>query len=319
MNMHQTTAPENNPPRRTQHTIDETLAGQRLDRVVAALHPDLTRSAASELIAQQRVRINGHAGKPASRPLAGTTVTVDLPPPAPSTAQPEHIPLEILYEDDDLIVVNKPAGMVVHPAPGNEHGTLVNALLGRYSELPGDAQRPGIVHRLDKDTSGLIVVARTPQAIVALSRAFKRREVHKEYLALLIGTMQPPEGTISAGIGRDPRHRQRMAVLASGGREAKTSYRTEECFRGYSLVRVFPESGRMHQIRVHFSAAGHPIVGDAVYGRPVRGLPLRRQFLHAARLQFRHPRTGELLDLEGPMPEDLRQVLDLLRTAAQAS
>jgi 23S rRNA pseudouridine1911/1915/1917 synthase len=281
--------------------------------VVAALHPGMSRAAAGALIAQGRVQLNGRPAKPAARPDAGAHIAVELPPPPSSEAAPEAIPLDVLYEDDQMVVVNKPAGMVVHPAPGNERGTLVNALLGRYRNLPGEGERPGIVHRLDKDTSGLIVVARTPESVTALAGAFKRREVRKEYLTLLTGVMRPAEGAINAMIGRDPRYRQRMAVLATGGREAHTLYRTEEQLGGYSLVRVFPESGRMHQIRVHFSAAGHPVVGDAVYGRPTRALPIRRQFLHAARLRLHHPTTGAALDFEAPLPEDLQRVLDLLR------
>lgn len=298
------------------YIIEPDQVGQRLDRVVAALHPGLTRTAAEHLILQGDVLLNGRLSKPAARVGPDATVEVTVPPPPPATALPEHIPLDIVYEDATLVVINKAAGMVVHPAPGNEHGTLVNALLGRYAELPGDPMRPGIVHRLDKDTSGLIVVARDPAAVSVLAAAFKRRHVHKEYLTLLIGTMRPPEGTISAQIGRDPRMRQRMAVVATGGREARTVYRTEEVFRGYSLVRVEPETGRMHQIRVHFRAAGHPVAGDPVYGRPTPGLGLRRQFLHAARLRFSHPVTGRELDLEAPLPEDLRHVLDVLRAPA---
>jgi 23S rRNA pseudouridine1911/1915/1917 synthase len=205
--------------------------------------------------------------------------------------------------------------MVVHPAPGNEHGTLVNALLGRYARLPGDSIRPGIVHRLDKDTSGLMVVARGPEALTKLSRAFKLREVRKEYLALIFGALHPPHGVISASIGRDPRRRQRMAVVTSGGREARTSFRTEQTFRHYSLLRIVLETGRTHQIRVHFSAIGHPIVGDLVYGRSIRGTALSRQFLHAALLNFKHPVTGEDLEFRSNLPPDLESILEMLRGA----
>jgi 23S rRNA pseudouridine1911/1915/1917 synthase len=301
--------------KRFTYMVEVDQVGQRLDRVVAALHPGLTRTAAEQLILEGHVLLNGRAAKPSARVTHGANVAVSVPPPPASEAQPEDIPLDVVYEDHTLVVVNKAAGMVVHPAPGNERGTLVNALLGRYAALPGDPMRPGIVHRLDKDTSGLIVVARDPAAVAALADAFKRREVHKEYLALLVGSMRPPDGTIRAAIGRDPRLRQRMAVVATGGREARTAYRTEEVFRGYSLVRVVLETGRMHQIRVHFTAAGHPVAGDPVYGRAARGLGLRRQFLHAARLRFRHPVTGEELDLEAPLPDDLQRVLDTLRGA----
>jgi 23S rRNA pseudouridine1911/1915/1917 synthase len=265
------------------------------------------------MIERGLVQINGRPCKAASKPLAGARLDIEIPAPPSTEAVPEDIPLTIVYEDESLVVVDKPAGMVVHPAPGNESGTLVNALLGRYSSLPGDPVRPGIVHRLDKDTSGLIVVARTPAAVTALARAFKQREVHKEYLALIIGTLSPQTGAISAGIGRDPRHRQRMAVLATGGRDARTTYRTEESFKNFSLVRVGLETGRMHQIRVHFGALGHPVVGDPVYGRPIRGLALRRQFLHATVLRFRHPVTGEEMEFSSSLPNDLADVLDRLR------
>ena len=300
---------------REQFIVGDQQSGERLDRIVVALQPSLSRNVAAELIAAGRVEVNGRPSKPAARVLAGARITIEAPAPRPSTALAEDIPLRIVYEDQHLVVVDKPAGMVVHPAPGNESGTLVNALLGRYAELPGPIERPGIVHRLDKDTSGLMVVARTAQAVTALSGAFKRREVDKEYLTLLIGTPTPASGTIEAAIGRDPRHRQRMAVLPAGGRDARTGYSTVETFRGYALVRVALETGRMHQIRVHFSALGHPVAGDPIYGRAGGRLPLRRQFLHAARLAFAHPATGAPLDFSSELPEDLARVLALLRAA----
>ena len=258
--------------------------------------------------------VNSRVSKASSRAVVGDRITLLLPPPAPIQAQPEHVPLHILYEDRFLLVVNKPAGMVVHPAPGNATGTLVNALLGRYAHLPGDPQRPGIVHRLDKDTSGLIVVARTPQAIAALSDAFRNREVHKEYLALIQGTMRPDSGVMSGSIGRDPRHRQRMALVANGGREASTRYQTDEVYLSYSLVRLWPKTGRMHQIRVHLSTAGHPVAGDPIYGRPEQKLGLTRLFLHATRLRFRHPETGMEIDLQTDLPDDLTRIITLLRS-----
>jgi 23S rRNA pseudouridine1911/1915/1917 synthase len=224
-----------------------------------------------------------------------------------------------VYEDAAMVVVDKPAGMVVHPAPGHERGTLVNALLGRYAHMEGDPARPGIVHRLDKDTSGLIVVGRTQPAITVLARAFKQREVRKEYLALVVGSPKPASGSISADIGRDPRHRQRMAVVAYGGRDARTTYQTMASFRHFSLLRVSIETGRMHQIRVHFGAMGYPIVGDPVYGRQLRGLKLDRQFLHAALLRLPHPVTGEQLEFRSELPPDLAAVLRELQSAADAS
>jgi len=257
--------------------------------------------------------VNGRPCKAATRPVAGARVTLDLPPTEPLTTEAEAIPLEVIFEDDALVVIDKPAGMVVHPAPGNLHGTLVNALLARYADLPGEPFRPGIVHRLDKDTSGLIVVARTAPALAALASAFKQRDVYKEYLALVVGHPNPASGAISGDIGRDPRRRQRMAVVAVGGREAHTTYETVEVLGGYALLRVVLGTGRTHQIRVHLGAMGYPIAGDPVYGRPAPALGLHRQFLHAARLRFRHPFTGEELDLRADPPSDLQSVLETLR------
>ncbi len=298
---------------KARYVVPDQLAGERLDRVTAALHPELSRTAIAHLIEGGKVTVNGRVVKAAARPIAGAVIELELPDAAPATAAAEAIPLRVVYEDDALVVVDKPAGMVVHPAPGNLSGTLVNALLGRYATLPGEPFRPGIVHRLDKDTSGLIVVARTPSALAALAGSFKQRQVHKEYLALVVGTPCPPVGRISGEIGRDPRQRQRMAVVAMGGREADTTYRTLETLGGYSLLEVVLGTGRTHQIRVHFRAMGLPIAGDAVYGRPAPALGLSRQFLHAARLRFAHPVSGEELDLQAPLPPDLARALERLR------
>lgn len=295
------------------YTVPPYLSGERLDRVIAALHPALSRAAVSALITAGRVTVNGRPCKAATRPVEGARLTIDLPSTEPLSAAAEAIPLDVRFEDDALVVINKAAGMVIHPAPGNLHGTLVNALLARYADLPGEPFRPGIVHRLDKDTSGLIVIARTPQVLASLASAFKHRQVYKEYLALVVGHMNPANGAISGDIGRDPRHRQRMAVVAVGGREAHTTYETIEVLGGYALLRVVLGTGRTHQIRVHLTALGHPIAGDPMYGRPSPALGLNRQFLHAARLRFTHPRTGQPLDFEAPPPSDLLSALDLLR------
>ncbi|HEY8284360.1 MAG TPA: RluA family pseudouridine synthase [Chloroflexota bacterium] len=301
------------PGRTVAYVVPPQLAGERLDRVVTALHPELSRAAISALIADGRVSVNGRPCKAATRPVAGARITLNLPPAEPVAAEAEAIPLDVIFEDDALVVINKAAGMVVHPAPGNPHGTLVNALLARYADLPGESFRPGIVHRLDKDTSGLIVVARTAPALAALAAAFKKRDVYKEYLALVVGHPKPANGSISGDIGRDPRHRQRMAVVAVGGREAHTTYETVELLGGYALLRVVLGTGRTHQIRVHLGALGFPIAGDPTYGRPSPALGLDRQFLHAARLRFTHPFTGEELDLRAAPPSDLQAVLKVLR------
>jgi 23S rRNA pseudouridine1911/1915/1917 synthase len=295
------------------YVVPDHLAGERLDKVAAALHPALSRAAIAALIEAGRVTVNGRSAKAATRPLAGARIELELPAPLEAAAIPQHIPLNVVYEDEALVVVDKPAGMVVHPAPGNYEGTLVNALLGRYATLPGEAFRPGIVHRLDKHTSGLIVVARTPAALVSLAGSFKNRLVHKEYLALVAGVPRPADGAISGEIGRDPRQRQRMAVVGIGGRQAQTTYQTLERLGGYTLLRVLLGTGRTHQIRVHFRAMGFPVAGDAVYGRPAPALGLHRQFLHAAKLRFAHPTTGEQMDFEAPLPADLARALALLR------
>ncbi len=300
------------------YVVPEQLAGERLDRVTATLHPALSRAAIATLIEAGQVTVNGRPAKAATRPIAGARIDLALPRPAEAAATPQDIPLSVVFEDEMIVVIDKPAGMVVHPAPGNSEGTLVNALLGRYAALPGEAFRPGIVHRLDKETSGLIVIARTPAALASLAGSFKNRLVYKEYLALVAGVPRPADGEISGEIGRDPKQRQRMAVVASGGREAHTTYHTLETLGGYALLKVILGTGRTHQIRVHFRAMSFPIAGDSVYGRPAPALGLHRQFLHAARLRFAHPVTGEQMDFEAPLPTDLAHALALLRGAKAA-
>jgi 23S rRNA pseudouridine1911/1915/1917 synthase len=233
---------------------------------------------------------------------------VRIPPPQPLDVEPEAIPLRIVYEDQDLLVVDKPAGLTVHPAPGHRSHTLVNALLAHCRDLSGvgGVLRPGIVHRLDRDTSGLLLVAKNDRAHAGLSKQLKERTVEKRYLALVRGRLEQREGVIEGAIGRDPRNRKRMAIV-EGGRPARTAYRVREHLEGMTLVEVAPSTGRTHQIRVHFAAAGHPIVGDALYGKP--SALVGRQFLHAYRLAFRHPRDGRSLAFESPLPADLEEAL----------
>jgi 23S rRNA pseudouridine1911/1915/1917 synthase len=302
----------------------ELLAGEgkeRLDRLLAQQVPELSRSAARRLIDDGQVTVNGEPAKASYRVRPGDLVVALLPAKEATELVAEAIPLNIVYEDKNLLVVDKPAGMVVHPAPGHPAGTLVNALLAHCPELAtsGDG-RPGIVHRLDRDTSGLILVAKNEKTRRALQRQFKDRQVLKAYLALLDGHLQPAWGRIEAPVGRDPHHRQRMAVLA-GGREAVTEYHVLEQFSrqsgpaagDYTLAEAEPKTGRTHQIRVHFSSIGHPVVGDTVYGRRRSHLPVARQFLHARRLAFKHPATGQRTEFEAPLPDDLAEVLALLR------
>lgn len=246
--------------------VDADHAGLRLDRYLAAVGSDISRSLAQRMIEAGQVTVNGHAAKPSTTVALGDSILLAqdaLPRPMDALPAPENIPLSIVYEDEHLIVIDKPAGLVVHPAPGHSGGTLVNALLAHTAQL-GNAEsaRPGIVHRLDKDTSGLLLVAKDDVTLAALGAAMRRHAITKEYLALVEGHMHPPNGAIEAPIGRDPRFRQRMAVLAQGGREARTLYATERDIGGRSLIRATLVTGRTHQIRVHFAAVGHPVVGD---------------------------------------------------------
>jgi 23S rRNA pseudouridine1911/1915/1917 synthase len=246
---------------------------------------------------------------------AGQRVDVTIPPPKPTKLEPEEMDLSIVYEDRDLLVVDKPAGLAVHPSLGHSSHTLVNGILAHCDDLSGigGELRPGIVHRLDKDTSGLIIVAKNDAAHVSLADQLKDRKVEKTYVALVEGHVTPPEGRIVAPIGRDPKHRKRMAVVENG-RDAQTTFRVLREIGGRTLLEVRPQTGRTHQIRVHMASIGYPITGDAMYGR--RGdSPVARQFLHAQRLAFQHPRTGERLELETPLAEDLQQALNELENS----
>jgi 23S rRNA pseudouridine1911/1915/1917 synthase len=289
-------------------------SGERLDTFVARRCPELSRSHARRLIDEGLVTVDGRQGKPSQRVTAGLNVSVTIPPPEAIELAPEDIPLTIIYQDADIIVLDKPAGLTVHPAPGHPSGTLVNALLAACPDLRGIAGtlRPGIVHRLDKDTSGLMVVAKNDRAQRALQRQLKDRDVHKTYLALVHGVPKPREGLIEAPIGRHPKNRKKMAVVA-GGREAITKYRVREELAGgrYSLLEVEPVTGRTHQIRVHMAALGHPIAGDATYGK--RSDIIARQALHASKLAFAMPLGGRAVEFESPLPSDMREALERLR------
>ncbi|MBI4328419.1 MAG: RluA family pseudouridine synthase [Chloroflexi bacterium] len=285
--------------------------GQRLDRALVARCPDLSRSAVQRRVLAGDVTVNGVPTTKAGRRLeAGELVRLLIPPPVPFPLQPENIPLKVLYQDADLLAVEKPAGMAVHPAPGHATGTLVNALLASVTDLSGigGELRPGIVHRLDKETSGLLLVAKNDVAHRELARQLKEREMEKTYLALAHGQVSPPRGIIDAPIGRDPRNRKRMAVVA-GQRPARTEYRLLVLLQGFSLLEVHPVTGRTHQIRVHLAALGHSLAGDPVYARAQPPDGLERLFLHAHRLAFHHPRTKERIGLVSPLPSELSAVL----------
>jgi len=295
--------------------VEPPDAGQRLDRYLATRLPSLSRTRVAELIAEGRVRVNGGATtKRSHRLTGGQTVEVEVEPRPPLVAAPEDLPLEILYEDDDLVVINKPAGMTVHAGAGHAKGTVVNALLHRYRGLStlGGALRPGIVHRLDKDTSGALVVSRTDATHASLARQFAARQVKKTYLALVHGRLARDSGTIGLPIARDLRRRTRMTTRRREGRVARTDWHVLARLDGYTLAEVDLQTGRTHQIRVHFSALGHAVVGDTLYGAPKEPRagrsalsPLRRNFLHAARIAFTHPATQKALEVRAPLPPAL--------------
>jgi 23S rRNA pseudouridine1911/1915/1917 synthase len=290
------------------------------------MFPDHSRSYLAKLIEEGRVTVGGAAAtKPSQRVESGQRVEVEIPPPAPSTVVSQDIPIDILFEDADLVVIDKPPGLVVHPAAGHADQTLVNALLFHVQDLSGigGEMRPGIVHRLDKDTSGVMVIAKNDDAHRALTAAWNSERVRKEYLALVYGTPAQTRGRIDAPIGRDPRDRKRMAVV-SGGRHAITDYEVVERLRYISLLRCRLRTGRTHQIRVHLKHLGHPIVGDPIYSGPQwRGIPdkrlqkllasFHRQALHAERLTLVHPRSGETMTFVAELPEDLRELIETVR------
>ena len=301
-------------------TVDTHVSKQRLDLFVLEHVNGLSRTQVQTLIREGQITVDGKIEKTGFKFKGGEIVNVTIPAIEETTLEPEDIDLDILYEDDELAVINKPAGMVVHPGIGHETGTLVNAILGRYPELADmiddlDTQdRLGIVHRLDKGTSGLIVVARNKATLLHLMNQFQERTVDKEYLALLENAPKSPVGRVEAPIARDPRQRKRMWVDRDG-KPAVTEFTVldDQYQEGRTLVKLKLLTGRTHQIRVHMAFIGCPVVGDAIYGRRKQRLKLKRQFLHAAELAFDHPTTGERLEFSSPLPESLQNILDKLR------
>jgi 23S rRNA pseudouridine1911/1915/1917 synthase len=288
-------------------------SGVRLDKFVSENCPGLSRSQAQKIIDDGFVMVNGLIEKVSHKTETGERIEITLPPPAPSGLLPEAIPVKILFEDDDLLVIDKPAGMTVHPAPGHPSHTLVNAVLSHLSEIEDetDVSRPGIVHRLDKDTSGVMLVAKNNVALANLSDQFKSHSVKKVYLALVKGVLKPERGVIEAPIGRDSGDRKKMAITGeSRGRQARTNYRVLRYIGKNSLLEITPETGRTHQIRVHLAAIGYPVIGDATYGK--KSAFLNRQFLHAHRLGFYLPSSGKFVEFESPLPEDLQKALKVL-------
>jgi 23S rRNA pseudouridine1911/1915/1917 synthase len=310
--------------------VPSEQAGQRLDRFLVSQLPDLSRSQIQAFIDEGRVHVDGVATKPAHRLESGEEVFVEIPPPLAPGVEAEAIPLDILYEDDDIAVINKPAAMIVHPGAGKDSGTMVAALLHRFGETGGLSTvggplRPGIVHRLDKETSGAMVIARTDAAHKKLVDSFRDRLVSKTYVTLLHGAMKGESGTIELLVARDLHRRSRMTARRREGREARTDWRV--CLRlpAYTLIEADLHTGRTHQIRVHFSALGCPVVGDTVYGAPRQErigtellAPLGRNFLHSARLAFEHPRTGKRVEVRAPLPPELADYLKVVGKAMKA-
>jgi 23S rRNA pseudouridine1911/1915/1917 synthase len=305
--------------------------GKRLDRFLAETNLHLSRSQAKNLIEKHHILLNQKPTKPSVHIKAGNIISGSLPEPEPLSLKPEPIPLTILYEDSSIIVIDKAPGMVVHPAYGNPSGTLVNALLYHCKDLAGinGVLRPGVVHRLDKDTSGVMVVAKDDEAFHHLAKQFKNRTIDKVYLAIVYGKLSQDEGLIDSAIGRHPSQRKRMSTRTKRGRSAITRWRKVEELDSCTLLEIFPQTGRTHQIRVHLSSIGHPILGDPLYGR--KGRPgaihnpvlkecvkkLNRQALHAQRLEFTHPRTGKRVQFVSPIPQDMKEVLEWLRFKTQ--
>ena len=289
-------------------------AGERLDRFLTRMQPELTRSHIQKLIASGDVRVDGHAQKPGYKSRGGETVTLVLPAPEATEVLPEDLPLDILYEDEDIIVVNKARGMVVHPAAGVTHGTLVNALLYHCKDLSGinGEIRPGIVHRLDKDTSGVMVCAKNDRAHVSLAEQIKEKTATRTYIAIVHGNITEEAGTIKGAIGRHPTERKQMAIV-EGGKPAVTHFRVLERYGKYTLVECRLETGRTHQIRVHMTSIGHPLVGDPKYGNRKNPFQIAGQALHSKSLDLTHPRTGERMHFEAAVPGDMMEIISDLR------
>jgi 23S rRNA pseudouridine1911/1915/1917 synthase len=291
----------------------------RLDLYLMKRGIPFSRSRIQKLITEGQIRVNGRPAKPSYRVREGDQIEIFIPPPAPLELIPEAISLDVVYEDESLLVINKAAGMVVHPAPGHDQGTLVHALLHHCQDLTGigGRERPGIVHRLDKDTSGIMVVAKTDQAHQRISKQFKQHTIDRRYLALVCGRMEKKTGKVVLPIGRDRIDRKKISARTSHPRESETHFIVRENFKSAAFLEVYPQTGRTHQIRVHMAHLGHPIIGDKVYGgRAARGFEFEagRQMLHAERLGFIHPVSGEMMTFSAPPPADMQQMLKALQS-----
>lgn len=301
-------------------TVPAAVADERIDAFLHRVRPDLSRSRWQQLIKDGFVRLDNAQCKPSTVLKGAESIAFDIPPPSETELVPEDIPLDILYEDEHILVVNKQPGIVVHPAPGHPAGTLVNAILNHCGDLKGigGERRPGIVHRLDKDTSGVLVAAKTGQSMENIARQFKSRSTQKEYLALVWGVPQPKSGTIETEIGRSRHDRKKMSVVTAKGRHAVTHYKTMENFNVCSVQEIEIETGRTHQIRVHMAHIQHPVLGDATYGSKLDRsfyLEIPRQMLHAHRLVFTHPASKQLIETTAPLPDDMRKLIHTLRNS----
>ena len=312
-------------------TVAQESAGERLDRYLAAHLPELSRTRIQSLVDHGRVMVHGGTGKRSYRVENGDVVVIEIPAPSASAVQAESIPLEILYQDEDLAVVNKPAGMIVHPGAGAKSGTMVNALLhefgsrGELSSIGGEL-RPGIVHRLDRETSGVLLIARNDLAHRALAEQFSSHKIEKTYVALVHGKLSENSGRIELPVARDLHRRIRMTTRRREGRAARTDWKVRLRLPGFTFVEADLHTGRTHQIRVHFSALGHPVVGDTLYGAPRQPkvastsmTPLERNFLHAARIKFVHPTTGKGIEVRAPLPTELANYLRVLAQSGGTS
>ena len=291
--------------------------GGRIDKYLADIS-GLSRSRVQSLAKEGSLTVNGETVRSSYQVMAGDVIEADVPEDRELDLLPEDIPLDILYEDSDIIVINKPKGMIVHPAPGVYSGTLVNALLYHCKDLSGinGVIRPGIVHRIDKDTTGCLIACKNDMAHEAIAAQLETKTCRREYMAVVMGNIAHDEGMIDAPIGRDPRDRQKMTVTDKGSREARTYFSVKERFRGSTLITCRLDTGRTHQIRVHMKYIGHPVMGDLKYGSPCRWMDTRGQVLHAYRITFVHPRTGEEMVLAAPLPDYFRQLLEILREKA---
>ncbi len=299
-------------------TITHFDAHQRLDIWLSRKYADHSRARWQALIKEGRVLVNGVASKASHILSSGESIDVYIPPPRTTELEPEEMPLDILFEDTDVLVLNKPVDLVVHPAPGHATGTLVHALLHHCDDLEGvgGELRPGIVHRLDKDTSGVMVIVKNERAMQAITEQFRERDVKKEYVAVVWGHPAPPSGTIDTSIGRHPTQRKKMTVDPPQGRRAVSHYQTVEILGDCAYVRINIDTGRTHQIRVHMAHLGYPVLGDSLYGRSVKNrvpVPIPRHMLHAHRLCFTHPSTNQSLEFCAPLPDDMRRVIQALR------